>query len=386
MRSGVSVSSSIFHLRAVALALAISGSVGWAAYAQAPIPSQLTLSEALAISRVNNARLIELRALADAADADRQSASRFLNPSFTFDAEGYPLFSSNRPSFWNGQDLTFRIDQELDLFGRRDLRTTGAATAAEVARLDIDAGVRAVELGVKRTYLAAVLAQEDRTVAQASLQEIDRVITLNEARLKLGDVSGAELRRVKVERLRFVDDVFSAELALKNTKSALLALLGAPTLNQSIELTESLALPGSADPGLISPPTEPGAAQAVVADALGRRPDVGAARRDVVRAETQTRLQRAFRSPNPTVGGGYRRTFGTNAVVFGMTMPVPLFNQNQGGVGRADAELRAAKARASAVETLARLDIQQAMNAVQTNTRACRIHRTRTPQERARIS
>ena len=368
MRSWVSVSSSIFHLRALSLALAVGCCVGWTASAQqAPIPSKLTLSEALAISRVNNARLIELRALADAADADRQSASRFLNPSFTFDAEGYPLFSSNRPSFWNGQDLTFRIDQELDLGGRRDLRTTSAATAAEIARLDVDAGVRMIELSVKRTYLAAVLAQEDRTVAQASLQEIDRVITLNEARLRLGDVSGAELRRVKVERLRFVDDVFSAELALKNAKSALLALLGAPTLDQSIELTESLTLPGSAGPGLISASTEPGAAQAVVADALSRRPDVGAARRDVVRAETQTRLQRALRSPNPTVGGGYRRASGTNAVVFGMTVPVPLFSNNQGGVGRADAELRAATARASAVETLARLDIQQAMNAVQTN-------------------
>ena len=338
---------------------------------QAPIPAKLTLSEALAISRQNNPRLIELRALADAADADRITASRRPNPAFTFDAEGYPLFSPNRPSFWNGQTLTFRFDQELELAGRRSLRTEGAATSAEVARLDVESGVRTIELGVKRTYLAAILAQEDRAVAQASLQEIDRVISLNEARLALGDVSGAELRRVKVERLRFVDDVFSAELALRDARSALLALLGSPALDQEIELTESLSAPGPGVTGGIGPGAAPAGAiavQALVIDALGRRPDVAAARRNVARAETETRLQRAVRSPNPTVGGGYQRDLGVNAVVFGMTVPLPIANQNEGAVGRADAEHRASMARATAIETLARLDIQQAMNAVQTNT------------------
>jgi cobalt-zinc-cadmium efflux system outer membrane protein len=325
----------------------------------------LTLSDALALSRQNNPRLLELRAFADAADADRVTASRRLNPAFTFDAAGYALFS-NRP-FANGQELTFRLDQELELGGRRDLRTASASSAADVARLNIAAGIREIELSVKRIYLAAILAQEDRMVAQASLEEIDRVITLNEARFKLGDVSGAELRRVKVERLRFVDDVFSADLALRNAKSALLALLNAPALDQPLELTESLTSPG---PLLIDQTTasaDPATVQRSIAEALGRRPDVVAAQRDVTRAETATRLQRALQSPNPTVGGGYRRDLGENAIVFGVTVPLPLFNKNQGGVGRADAEYRAASARASGAETLARLDIQQARNAVATN-------------------
>ena len=372
MYMGFSIRSRRFRSRAFGLAFIIGFCCVPAVSAQqVPIPTRLTLADALAISRQNNPRLIGLRALADAADADSVTASRRPNPAFTFEAEGYPLFSANRPSFWNGQTLTFRFDQELELGGRRSLRTEGAATAAEVARLDIETGVRTIQLEVKRSYLAAILAQEDRAVAQASLEEIDRVISLNEARLALGDVSGAELRRLKVERLRFVDDVFSAELALKNATSALLALLGSPALGQAVELTESLSAPGSGVTGLVGSggaPAGASAVQALVIDALGRRPDVAAARRDVTRAETETRLQRAVRSPNPTLGGGYQRDLGVNAVVFGMTVPLPITNKNQGGVGRADAEHRAAMARATAVETLARLDIQQAMNAVQTNT------------------
>ena len=334
---------------------------------QAPIPPRLTLAEALALSRERNPRLIELRALADAAEADRLSASRRLNPAFSFDAEGYPLFAANRPSFVNGQELTFRMDQELELGGRRKLRTDAAATAAEVAQLEIEAAVRAVELEVKKIYLAAVLAQEDLTVAKTSLEEIDRVIALNQTRFSLGDVSGAELRRVKVERLRFMDDVFSAELALKDAKGALLALLGASILNQSIELPETLSGPSATTPGINLPAGGIESIQAVMVEALGRRPDVSAARRDVSRADTETRLQRALRTPNPTIGGGYRRDLGASAIVFGMTVPLPLFNQNQGAVARAEAERRAASARLTQIETTARLDIQQAVNAVETN-------------------
>lgn len=369
MRSRSFVGSCRSHWRTLVLALGIAAGLGATVWAQqSPIPSRLTLSDALVISRQHNPRLIELRALADAAEADRITAARRPNPAFTFEGEGYPLFSAGRPSFVNGQELTFRLDQELEISGRRGLRTSRAVAAADVARLEIDAGVRTVELSVKRTYLAAVLAQEDRAVARTSLEEIDRIIALNEARLKLGDVSGAELRRVKVERLRFVDDVFSAELALKNAQSALLALLGAPVLDQPVELTEDLSSPVASALALPPTPGGPEALHVLIVESLGRRPDVGAARRDVSRAETETRLQQALRSPNPTVGAGYRRNLGVNAVVFGVTVPLPIFNQNQGGVGRAAAEHRAALARVSAAETVARLDIQQATNAVQTNT------------------
>ena len=92
-----------------------------------------------------------------------------------------------------------------------------------------------------------------------------------------------------------------------------------------------------------------------------------AARREQAQAETSTRLQRALRTPNVTVGGGYQNNFGSDGVVFGVTLPLPFFNQNQGGIARADAERRAADARADATATAVRLDVQRALNAVDTN-------------------
>jgi len=58
------------------------------------------------------------------------------------------------------------------------------------------------------------------------------------------------------------------------------------------------------------------------------------------------------------------RDFGADAIVFGVTVPLPLFNRNQGGVARAEAARRVAAYRAASAATAVLLDVQQAVNAV----------------------
>lgn len=339
-----------------------------AASGQTPVPSRLSLTEAVALAQAHNPQLVAARAGVDAAEADRLAASRRPNPAVSIDSAGYPAFESTRPGYWGGQEFTVRFDQELETAGRRRLRTDVAESGRAAAQLGVQDRARQIGLEVRRAYLAAVLAQADRSVAQTSLDEIDRVIALNRARLQQGEISGAELRRLQVERLRFVEDVFAADLALKNARSALLALLNAPRLDQPLELTDGLKpSPGEAAGAVSVAPGDAAAAPRLLVQALEARPDVQAARREQVQAETATRLQRALRTPNVTVGGGYQNNFGSDGVVFGVTVPLPFFNRNQGGIARADAERRAADARADATATAVRLEVQRALNAVDTN-------------------
>ena len=60
-----------------------------------------------------------VRSDVDIAAAERLNASRRLNPALTFDSAGYPLAQSDRPAFFNNQELTVRVDQEIELAGRR---------------------------------------------------------------------------------------------------------------------------------------------------------------------------------------------------------------------------------------------------------------------------
>lgn len=342
-------------------------------FAQEPaIPDKLTLAEAVRIAVERNPALSAVRSDIDIAEAVRLDASRRLNPAMTFESEGYPI--GQRPPSFNSQNLSIRFDQEIEIAGRRALRTSAADASIDAARARIDDARRLLSLDVQRAYFQAVLAAADRDVSQASLEEIDRAIGLNRARFEQGEISGGDLRRLRVERLRFVDDVFAAELALRNARSALLALMNVTELGRPFEVTEPLAPPAGAIPTAAagaSPnlflATVGAQGSALAADALARRPDVVAAQREVVRADTETRLQRALRTPNITVGGGYQRDFGTNAVVFGVTVPLPLSNRNQGGVARAEAERQQAASRVRAAEVMVRLDVQQAVNALDVN-------------------
>ena len=335
------------------------------------VPEKLTLAQAIAIAMERNPALAAVESEEDIAVASQVTARQHLNPALTVESAGFPLSSEDRPGIFDAQELTVRLDQEIELGGRRALRREAADAGLITARLRIDDARRVLTLDVQRAYFQAVLAAADRDVSRASLEEIDRAIALNRARMQQGEISGGDLRRLHVERLRFVDDVFAAELALRNARSALSALMNVPALNQTFEAIEPLpigpATAASTEPGVVGAVrTEVIGAQGaqLSLEALARRPDVLAARQDVVRADTETRLQRALRTPNLTVGAGYMRDFGTNAVVIGATLPLPLFNRNQGAILRADAERRQAERRADAASLRARLEVQQAANAV----------------------
>jgi cobalt-zinc-cadmium efflux system outer membrane protein len=236
------------------------------------------------------------------------------------------------------------------------LRTDAAEAGVSAARALMRDEQRRLELDVRRAYFQVVLAKANADVARTTLADIDRTLAVNQARLDEGAIAGVELRRLRSERLRFADDVFSAQLELQNARSALLALLDAPDLSLDIDVTETLA-PAA---GVTAAP----ARAAALTRASDRRPDLVAARQMLRQADTETRLQRALRTPNVTVGGGYYREYGTNAVVFGVTVPLPILNRNQGGVLRADAERRRAEQLADATSVAVRLDVQQALNAV----------------------
>jgi cobalt-zinc-cadmium efflux system outer membrane protein len=332
------------------------------------IPEKLTLADALRLAAERNPVFAAARNAVEIAEAQRIDAALRPNPAVSVESEGYPLLENQRPSFLNNQEFTIRVDQEIETAGRRGLRTRAAAAGIDVARLELQDRLRQLELDVRRTYFQAVLAKADLDVARGTLDEIDRVITLSRARLAQGETSGAELRRLQVERLRFIDDVFTAELALRNARSSLLALLNAPDLSQTVDVVEPLAAPPGSGPVRVAAATgAPLDPAALGRQAGANRPDLVAVRRDVERAETETRLQRALRTPNVTIGGGYRRDFGTNAVVFGVTIPLPIAGRNQGGVARAEAERRLAANRLAATEVAVQLDVQQAFNAVDVN-------------------
>lgn len=334
--------------------------------AKAELPEQLDLKKALEIAVANNPQLKAARNQIEIVDAERLDVSKRLNPAFSAYFEDYRLFHSNIGAFFRTQEITVRVDQEIETGGKRKLRTQGAGLRGQAQKAQADNVVRDLVLDVRRAYFQAVLAQTNLEGAEAILQEIDRIIELNRARFEKGDISGAELKRVEVERLKFVEDVFASKLDLANAKSTLLSLFGTSAANVSFKVSEPLALDRSA-PRPVDGIPQPSPYPEMVRQALAKRPDLMASVLEQKRADTETLHQRSLRSPNITVTGGYKRNILDNTVVFGIALPLRVFNKNEGGIAKALAERARADNLAAHARSQVLLDVQRAYNGAEIN-------------------
>jgi cobalt-zinc-cadmium efflux system outer membrane protein len=344
---------------------------------ESEIPSRLTLEDAIRLVIARNPSLAAAKNEVQALEGDTVAASKRLNPAVTMQMENYPI-SANPGPFFSNQEMTLRFDYEIERGERRKLRTEAAQQAADAQKLAYRDRLRLTQLEVERAFSRAILAKSNLDASRSILEQAERMIALNRVRFTQGDISALELNRIEVEKLKFQDDVFQADLMLRNAKSALLALLNAPDLSQDVDVIGALPVSEKAsEPGM--PPRVPLAE--LFRMALERRPDLASRLEEKRRADTETTLQRALRSPNITVGGGYKRNYFDNSFVLGMTIPLKVFNRNQGEILRADAEQMRAANLVAAVRKEIELDVQQAYNAVEINRQRVEYIRTQHMQK-----
>lgn len=326
-----------------------------------PIPKVLTLDQAVELALARNPNVAAARNTIEMAEGEAVSARLHPNPALTVDTENYPYFSPNAGPFFSNQQITARFDYEIQTKDRLRLRTEAAQGVVRREAASFDNTVRLLRLNVQAAYYRALLAQSNLQLAESILEQTDQVIALNRTRFEQGEISELELTRIEVERLRFADDVFQARLELRNAQAELLALLNAGDLAAEVQFPGDLMDVPQLD---IQPDTPPAEMYRI---ASSERPDLRAALTEMERASAQNRFQRAISSPNITVGGGYQRSGPNHSLVVGVTVPLQIFDRNQGGILTSEAEIRRAQNLAAAVRNRIELEIRQAYNALQVN-------------------
>jgi outer membrane protein, heavy metal efflux system len=345
----------------VAVCLAGWGLVS-AARAQEPdMPPRLSLADALRLVQERHPVLSVARNRVAAADASATTARQRPNPTITFNSDGVQPWSAAGRSIDAGE-MSVAVEQEFETGGRRGLRGAVASAGAAAARATLDDEWRQLHLETARVYFALVLGRLEADNARTALSEVDTVIAVNRARYRQGEVSGVELRRLEVERMKFSDDVLVAELAERNARATLLSLLGAARLDAPLEPTDGFGSLTATDAAAATRRPPEVDTVAAIARSMTLRPDLMAARSEQQRAASEFELQRAIRLPNVTFGGGYHRDTGQNGLAISASVPLPLFDRNAGGIARADAERRVANSQLRQAERRVSLEIQLAAN------------------------
>jgi cobalt-zinc-cadmium efflux system outer membrane protein len=188
---------------------------------------------------------------------------------------------------------------------------------------------------VKDSFYRCLHDQRQLAFAEDNRRRYQQVVALNERRFHSGDISEAEFRKIALEQLKYISQVEDARRALAESQQLLGRLLG---IGGAVAATGDLAAP------TIAVQTED-----ALQTAMDHRPDWAALQRARERAELALQLARRERYPDVTVGVDYVNSqFVTsgdnrNTMGFGFSVPVPLLNQNQGEIAKAEVALRQAE-------------------------------------------
>lgn len=310
-------------------------------------PRSLSLAEAKRIAFERNWDLLAAKSNVDLAVAQRIVSHEFPNPVFSFSpmkinpsGAATPLGNS---IFDRNYDTIIAITQLVEI-GKRSVRQASAEAGVQAAEAAFKDARRTLDLGVSKAYIAALLAQANVRIIHQTMESLLHESKIAETRLNAGDISKSDRAQIDIAAARSELD---AEAALSTAKTARI----------SVEI-----LLGSSEPKgdwLPSQGIEQLASEDVLRGTPEPRPDIVAAEATLRKTIQDRRLQEAMRIPDPTFQAQYERNPPdlTNSVGFGISLPLPIWNQNGGNIRAALAAETQAESQLGKVGTQVASDI-----------------------------
>lgn len=310
---------------ACAMAILISPSLVLSSHAQT-----LTMRSALSRALATSPRLTAAERDVGIATGQRIQAGALLNPELSYEQDN--SFGSGIYRGTKSAETTLQISQAFELFGKRDARIAAGAAGVEVAAIQRKAIRLEVLSETAIAFLSVLGAQRRIQILDEQITAIDRLTPLLRRRVEAGASSPAETGRAEVASALVKADRERLKATLASARRELAVLMGDPTPKFS-------DVSGRLDTG------RPPSFQSVVA-AIDANPQL--VRWTAVYAQRNAELLLARLRPYPDVriAAGWRHFNETNddAVRVTVSVPIPVFDQNQGNILSAQESLAKTKA------------------------------------------
>jgi len=290
----------------------------------------LTLRDALAHALMKNPELAGTSWDIRAAEARKLQASLLPNPEAGIEVEEF-AGGGDRSGF-DVATTTFQLSQLIELGGKRSKRTQSAALEQDLAGWDYQAKRLDVLIGTTKAFIDVVAAQEQVALAEELVRLAEQVVYSVSERVDAGKVSPLEEVKSRVELSNTRIDLEKAKSSLKGSRKRLSSIWGQdePTFEKADgELDTVKAIPSREQ----------------LTNLISKNPDVARWVKEMEQRTAALEVEKARRIPDLTVSGGVQRFNDTDdhAFVIGVSLPLPLFDRNQGGIKEAQHKLAKAK-------------------------------------------
>lgn len=338
--------SHAMHLRVryhIALATAKSG------YGSPAAADTVLMAEREFIAAVlrENPSLRALRYEVPAAEADVTTARLRPNPVANIIGDIFPAPGQKWAPASGQYGVTVQLP--LERGHKRARRSETAEAAVRAVSESIADAERLVVLTARQAWIDLLSARSSLSIADRTLASYDQLVDLNRSRLSAKQIAGAELSRSIVARSQAAIQRDEADLALRQARATLGALLGR-TVTVTVAPRDTLA------------PTRRTVApiDTLLAHAIATRADARAARTGAAVASANTRLQEANGKSDITVG--VDASVQQFAKLYGVSGSIPFaaFSRNQGEREKAAVREAQAAQRIRAVDAAIEAEIRAA--------------------------
>ncbi len=299
----------------------------------------LTLKDALALALMNNPRLEIYSWEIRAAQARQLQASMLPNPEIKIEMEEIGGPGDRRGI--DSSETSIELGQLIELGDKRALREDIAALDARLAGWDYEAQRLDVYRDVAVSFIDLLGAQENMSLNRELTDLSEKVLQAVSQQVAAGRDSPVEQKRAAVNLANFQIEKRKAQKQLNYARLQLAALWGEKTalFQQAAGQLKNVTA--------VMPEIE-------IAGLLEENPDLARWREIMQKSKTQVKLAKANAIPDPTIAAGcqYFNESNDSTVLFGVSLPLPLFDQNRAGISLARANL----ARSARQNQLARLE------------------------------
>jgi len=321
----------------------------------------------------DNPSLRAARLSVDEARAQEVTAYLRPNPELTFSNDGTqiaPTEGNWKP--FAGTQFAPGISYLLERRHKRELRLESARDETVITQAQFADQERNLLFNLRNSFVQALQAKAVLGVARESLDYYDRVLQVSNERYRAGDIARVDLDRLELQRVQFESDVLTAETNVRTAKIQLLMLLDDRTpvdrfdIDGPFDFHENVA-------GL----------DELRDQALTIRPDLRAAVHAVEKAKADNRLAYANASADPTVGAWYTHNpsfnnpFAQNTLGVNVSIPLRIFDKNQGERARTQIEIRRSERLSEAARAQVFSDVDSAYATLNSNLALLRPYRSK---------
>jgi len=329
----------------------------------------------------NNPTLLADKLSIDESKAEEITAFLRPNPTLTLSADGTQIAPNK--GVWQPFAGTFESPSLSYLHERqhkRELRLESAKKAtliAESSHVDLE---RTLLFNLRGAFVSTLQAKAVLQLAKDNLAYYDHVLDISTTRFQAGDIAQIDLDRLELQRVQYESDLQTAEENLKNAKIQLLTLLNDRTPIEQLDVTGTYDFNDQ-----LSPRDE---FRKIARDT---RPDLKAAIEAVDKAQTDHKLAVANGSTDPTLSAWYTHNsstnnpFGINTAGVSVSIPLRIFDRNQGEKLRTQLDIRRNERLRDAAEAAVLSDVDSGYATVDSNLILLRPYKAKYLQQSVRV-